>query len=61
LSHQSRIGVAMARVAVFLELNGQPVTAVANNTVYELVISVASGDASVDEIAAELQRAISSP
>jgi len=51
----------MARVAVFLELNGQPVTAVANNTVYELVISVASGDASVDEIAAELQRAISSP
>ena len=37
--------------AVFLELNGNSVTAAHNDDVYELVMRVASGDVAVEEIA----------
>ncbi len=42
--------------AVFLELNHVSVSQAANDAVYELVMAVATGDMSVDEIAAELCR-----
>ncbi len=41
--------------AVFLELNGRSVTAAANDDVYDLVMSVASNDPDLDEIAAALE------
>jgi len=42
--------------AVFLEINGVPVTGASNDDVYDLVISVAAGNLGVDEIAAGLRR-----
>jgi death-on-curing protein len=42
--------------AVFLELNGASVAAAPNEDVYDLVMSVAATDVSVDEVAAELRR-----
>ncbi len=42
--------------AVFLELNDASVEAASNDDVFELVISVAAGDASVEEIAVFLHR-----
>jgi death-on-curing protein len=44
--------------ATFLELNGIPATAAANDAVYSLVIAVASGRPDVEEIAAALRGAI---
>jgi death-on-curing protein len=41
--------------AVFLELNGIAITAAANSDVYDLVIDVASGPSSIDDIAARLR------
>lgn len=41
--------------AVFLELNGIATTSAANDDVYELVISVAEGNPTVNEIAQQLQ------
>ena len=43
--------------AVFLELNGIEATSIANDDVYDLVMSVASGDHEVDEIAQMLRSA----
>ena len=42
--------------AVFLELNDTSVSEAANDNVYDLVMAVAKGDLSVDDIAAALQR-----
>lgn len=42
--------------SVFLELNDASVRATANNDVYELVMAVAAGALSVDDIAAALRR-----
>ena len=42
--------------AVFLELNDTSVSEAANGDVYDLVMAVAKGDLSVDDIAAALQR-----
>lgn len=42
--------------SVFLELNDASVRAAANDDVYELVMAVAAGAPSVDDIAAELRR-----
>lgn len=42
--------------AVFLELNGVDVTRAPNDDVYDLVISVAAGRDSVEQIAGALQR-----
>lgn len=42
--------------AVFLEVNGYEITKAPNDEVYELVINVAGGWQSVDEIAAGLRR-----
>ena len=42
---------------MFLELNGIDVTSVANDVVFELVITVAASDLDVEEIAAPLQQA----
>jgi death-on-curing protein len=42
--------------AVFLELNGVPITRTSNEAVYELVMEVAAHHRSVEEIAARLQR-----
>jgi len=42
--------------AVFLELNDASVSETANDDVYDLVMAVAKGDLSVDDIAAALQR-----
>jgi len=44
--------------AVSLELNGTIVTAAANDDVYELVIAVAAGGHSVDDIAQKLRRVV---
>ena len=44
--------------AVFLELNGVTVTTAANDDVYELVITVATDNPSVDEIAEALRRIV---
>lgn len=44
--------------AVFLELNGVEATAVANDEVHELVVSIAAGRHDVEEIAAMLRSAI---
>lgn len=41
--------------AVFLELNGVPATAAANDDVYELVMRVAAEDVAIDEIADPLR------
>jgi death on curing protein len=41
--------------AVFLEINGVTVTTAANDDVYDLVIGVAAGDPSLDEIATALR------
>ena len=41
--------------AVFLEINGVPVTQVDNDAVYELVIAVTTGRAEVAEIATEMR------
>ena len=41
--------------AVFLEINGVTVTTASNDDVYDLVIGVAAGDPSLDEIAAGLR------
>ena len=46
--------------AVFLELNGASVTAAHNDDVYELVMSVAAAEGSVEEIA-DLLRELSPP
>jgi len=42
--------------AVFLELNGIEVVAIANDDVYDLVLSVAAGDPEVPELAERLRR-----
>ncbi len=42
--------------AVFLEINDASASSVGNDDVYELVMSVASGDLSVDRIAVSLRR-----
>jgi death on curing protein len=47
--------------AVFLELNGIPVTAVSNDDVYEFVMEVASTSVGVGEIAPRLRRLMSPP
>lgn len=44
--------------AVFLELNGQSPSAIANDTVHELVVGIAAGQFELDEIAAQLEAAI---
>ena len=44
--------------ATFLDLNGAGVTAAPNDGVYELVMAVAAGDHSVDEIAEQLRALI---
>ena len=41
--------------AVFLEINGNDVTAISNQDVYELIMTIAAGDLDVDEIAARLR------
>jgi death-on-curing protein len=42
--------------AVFLELNGASAVEASNDDVYDLVMSVAAGDPSLDEIAGDLRR-----
>ena len=42
--------------ATFLEINGASVLGAGNDSVYELVVEVASGDVSLEEIAATLAR-----
>ena len=42
--------------AVFLEINGVPVTTIPNDDVYNFVVDVAAGKHEVSELAAELQR-----
>lgn len=42
--------------AVFLEINGYAITTASNDGVYELVVSVAAGRQSVNEIAVALRR-----
>lgn len=44
--------------AVFLEINGVPASRATNDDVYDLVMRVAAGRRSVDEIARELRRII---
>ena len=44
--------------AVFLEINGVPVTHVTNDAVYDLVIAVTTGRDDVAEIAAELRSVV---
>jgi death-on-curing protein len=44
--------------AVFLEINGVPVTHASNDAVYDLVIGVASSKQDVDQIAADLRSLI---
>jgi len=44
--------------AVFLELNGQSPSKLSNDFVYDLVYAVASGDLTIDEIAALLSQAL---
>jgi death-on-curing protein len=44
--------------AVFLEINGVPVTHLTNDAVYDLVIAVTTGREDVAEIAAELRSVI---
>lgn len=46
--------------AVFLEVNGIPISEASNDSVYELVLSVASGSPEVQEIAQQLQGLIDS-
>jgi len=47
--------------AVFLELNGIDITAAANDEVYDLVIDVASRQASIDDIATRLVHLVRHP
>ncbi|HEX6595730.1 MAG TPA: type II toxin-antitoxin system death-on-curing family toxin [Acidimicrobiales bacterium] len=47
--------------AVFSEVNGVAVTGTSNDDVYELVLGVAAGHQSVDELAALLQRMVGRP
>ena len=47
--------------AVFLEINGVPVAHASNDTVYDLVLGVATGSDSVDTIAAALRRVVADP
>ena len=47
--------------AVVLHLNGLPAEQADNNTVYDLVMTVAGGDAEVAEIAQALQEAVEGP
>ena len=47
--------------AVFLELNGIDITAAANDEVYDLVIDVASRQASIDDIATRLAHLVRDP
>lgn len=44
--------------AVFLDLNGMDATSIANDDVYDTVISVASGHHDIDDIAQMLRSAI---
>ena len=44
--------------AVFLDINGVDVVRARNDDVFELVMDVAAGDLSVDEIAERLQRVV---
>jgi death-on-curing protein len=44
--------------AVFLELNGVAVAGASNDDVYELVVGVAAGHHSVEEVAAPLQEVV---
>jgi len=44
--------------AVFLELNGQNPSRLANDVVYDLVYAVAAGELAVDEIAARIRDAL---
>lgn len=44
--------------AVFLELNGVPITTASNDDVYQLVMEVAAGRLGVEEIAKHLQRVV---
>ena len=44
--------------AVFLEINGVEATAVGNDEVYEMVVTIAAGHHEVDEIAVMLRSAI---
>lgn len=44
--------------ATFLELNSVNITSAANDAVYELVVSVAAGNGTVEEIADRLQSLI---
>lgn len=44
--------------AVFLDINGVDVVRARNDDVFELVMEVAAGDLSVDEIAERLQRVV---
>lgn len=41
--------------AVFLDINGIPITTATNDDVYELVVAIAAGDPPLDEIARRLQ------
>jgi prophage maintenance system killer protein len=41
--------------AVFLEINGHPVTDVSNDALYDFVIAVTTGEHEVAEIAAQLR------
>lgn len=50
--------LAWLATAVFLELNGTNVTEVSNDAVYELIIDVAAGDHSPDEIAEKLRSTV---
>lgn len=43
---------------MFLDLNGIDATAIGNDEVYELVVTIAAGHHDVDEIAAMLRSAI---
>ncbi len=45
--------------AVFLEINGVPVVHAPNDGVYDLVLGVTAGDATVDEIATALRLLVS--
>lgn len=47
--------VGWLATAVFLELNGVPITDASNDDVYQFVIEVAAGHHEVDEIASQLE------
>jgi death-on-curing protein len=50
--------LAWLATAVFLEINGVPVTQVSNDAIYDLVIAVATGRDDVAEIAVELRSVV---